>query len=149
MGTDSDTTGTASSGGSRTQALDEDPILIACALRFDGWRYIERMGFDHVGACEAFITTGVIPALVGERMAVFFGLQRYLYKWGGEMEPRNGRYWRAFRAFFLLTCADPVPDGYAFPPLTDQWDWNRTYAGAVIKVASWIQHIHDGTAYDG
>lgn len=29
------------------------------------------------------------------------------------------------------------------------WDWNRTYAGAAIKVASWIQHIHDGTAYEG
>ena len=65
------------------------------------------------------------------------------------MEPRNGRYWRAFRAFFLLTCADPVPDGYALPHLTDQWDWNRTYAGAAIKVASWIQQIHDGTAYEG
>ncbi|NBP78589.1 MAG: hypothetical protein EBU62_14000 [Proteobacteria bacterium] len=146
---DPDTSGPSPFGGSRIQALDEDPILIACALRFDGWKYIERMGFDHVGACEAFITSGVIPALVGERMAVFFGLQRYLYKWGGEMEPRNGRYWRAFRAFFLLTCADPVPDGYAFPPLTDRWDWNRTYAGAAFKVASWIQHIHDGTEYEG
>ena len=50
MAMDPDTSGTGQSGGSRIQALDEDPILIACALRFDGWRYIERMGFDHVRA---------------------------------------------------------------------------------------------------
>ncbi|NDE77410.1 MAG: hypothetical protein EB039_15340 [Proteobacteria bacterium] len=58
MTLDPDTSGPSPFGGSRIQALDEDPILIACALRFDGWKYIERMGFDHVGACEAFITTG-------------------------------------------------------------------------------------------
>ena len=147
MAMDPDPMGTGLFGGPSTQATDEDPILIPCALRFDGWSYIEGMGFDHVAAAEAFITTGVIPTLVEERMAVFFGLQRYLYKWGGEMEPRNGRYWRAFRAFFLITCAEPVPDGYAYEPFNGPWE--REYGGAVIKVASWIQQIHDTTACEG
>ena len=28
-------------------------------------------------------------------------------------------------------------------------EWEREYGGAVIKVASWIQQIHDTTAYEG
>ena len=62
MTMDPKTTRTGSPSGSLPQALDEDRVLIACALRLDGWKYIERMGFDHVGAGEAFIATGAACA---------------------------------------------------------------------------------------
>ena len=41
------------------------------------------------------------------------------------------------------------PRPHPNPSKDRDWDWNRTNAGADIKVASWIQQIHDGTAYEG
>ena len=41
------------------------------------------------------------------------------------------------------------PRPHPNPSKDRHWDCDRNYAGAAIKVASWIQHIHDGTAYEG
>ena len=41
------------------------------------------------------------------------------------------------------------PRPHPNPSKDPDWDCDRNYAGAVIKVASWIQQIHDGTAYEG
>jgi hypothetical protein len=84
-------------------SLEEDEILICCALRFDGYKYREMAGFDEEPPLREFFRTGRWSLTPLEQMTTFFMLQRGLYKWGLEYEPRNGRYWKAFRSLFLLS----------------------------------------------
>src|SRR3954447_14326883 len=78
------------------ESLEESEILTCCALRFDGWAYSEATGLDFPEATKRVVQDGAWPESREERLAVFFALQRHLFKWGGEYEPTNGKFWRVF-----------------------------------------------------
>ena len=102
-------------GTSRASAYGgpgEDEILICCALRFDGYAYAEATGLILSEATDRLVADGVWPESREERLAVFFALQRYLGKWGGEREPSNGKCWRVFRTLFLDLHDAEIPERY-------------------------------------
>lgn len=122
----------------------EDDILIAWALRFDGYKYRE----EHAEEVER---TNVLeketirddPLL---RMTHFFLLQRYLMKWGGEYEPFHGKAWRIFRSLFLMIANQPVPLAYRYPDCYEKWLNN--YEPCTFSCEAVIRSIHERIDYD-
>ena len=126
--------------------VDEDDILITCALRIDGWCYQEDTGFDHRRTVDTFFDAGEWRGSTDELLTTFFGLQRLLFKWGGEMLPRTDKHWRAFRSLFLIVCEYSAPDAYAHPDYLTKWE--RRYASRIDECRVLVRRIHDRTHYD-
>jgi hypothetical protein len=125
--------------------LSEDEILIAGALRFRGYDYQERHGFDFRPVVRRFLDTGRWPETEAAQLATLFMLQRYLYKWGGEYEPKHGGYWRAFRSLFLHTHLYVVPDEFRHREYAERWDQvYRPFLDAAVGV---VLRIHEKTRY--
>lgn len=68
------------------------------------------------------LENGIEAFPLAEQMAVFFMLQRYLFKWGGEYEARNDCYWQLFRTLFLTVCNQPAPATYQSSAYVEQWE---------------------------
>lgn len=133
------------------QSDREDAILIPAALRFDGWKYLR----DHEAEgdtsryfeepVQEFFQSGEWPEDPLEQLAAFFGLQRGLYKWGLEHEPRDGRYWQAFRSLFLLTAEQDVPVRYRHPEFWSRWE--REILPRLGDSVTLIRDTHLSTSY--
>jgi hypothetical protein len=80
-----------------------DDVLTTCALRFDGWAYFERCGDEQlfVTLSDRYLATLRMSSDKNENLAVSFGLQRYLYKWGGDYLPESSREHQGFQFLFL------------------------------------------------
>lgn len=124
----------------------EDDILIACALRLDGYKYQDEHNFDHQAAMDHFFQSGEWNISPLEQLTVFFLLQRYLYKWGGEYLTKNSQEWRAFRSLFLATHAHDIPAEYRYPEYYASWE--REYLPHLAAYVAQIQSIHDSTKYE-
>ncbi len=127
--------------------LEEDDILIACALRFDGYKYREMAGFDEEKPLRQFFKTGRWNASPAEQMTTFFILQRGLYKWGLENEPRDGKYWKAFRSLFLLSHGHRVPHAFRPRDLDLYTKWKLRFVPRLAEVVAFVREIHERTAY--
>lgn len=128
-------------------ALEEDDILITCALRFDGYKYREMAGFDEETPLQRFFETGRWELSPLEQMTTFFILQRGLYKWGLEREPRDGRYWKAFRTLFLLSHGHRVPHALR-PQDPDLYlRWKLRFVPRLAEVVAFVREIHERTRY--
>lgn len=125
----------------------EVDILACCALRFDAYRYTKVSGFDAVAAGEAALEGAALPPDSLQRLAVFFMLQRFLCKWGGEQLPRNGPHWRLFREIFLVVADCRVP--VEFRPQDDgcRLRWRYRYRPRIDETVAFIRHIHESTHY--
>lgn len=123
----------------------EDDILIAWALRFDGYKYLNERNFDHQAAVSHYLQTGDWNISLLEQLTVFFLLQRFLYKWGGETLPKDSQHWRAFRSLFLLTYAAEAPIEYRHDEYYDKWEWE--YQPYQAMYAAQIQSVHEATGY--
>lgn len=129
----------------------EDEILTTCALRFDGYEYQEyREELDNeidLEEClENFLGTNAWNLEDNEKLTIFFILQRSLFKWGLEGEPKDGKYWKAFRSLFL-ECVDlPIPSEYKREDYCQEWEEN--YQPNLEQVKAFIQDIHDNTNYE-
>ena len=124
----------------------EDEVLICCALRFDGWKFIKDTGFAYEVALERFWATGQWELTPEEQLALFFMLQRGLYKWGLEREPRRGKYWRAFRSLFLEVYGYAIPDPYQHPQYLAEWA--QRFEPTLPEWVNLVQHLHETTIYD-
>lgn len=133
--------------GPADDAEREDDIHIACVLRFDGHRYLQTTGFDAEAALAAALPGGLLPPLELERFAMYFLLQRLLYKWGGEREPRDGRYWRLFRTLFLSLAASHVPLAWRPEDDSRRLPWRHTYRPRLMETVAFIRRIHRATQY--
>ncbi len=94
---------------------DVNEVLVALALRFDGYKYVETRGGDKSLSCwsEQYVRTLKMSSHPNKNHAIFFILQRFLYKWGGETLSNESRHQLAFRLLFLHLYRDPVPPKYA------------------------------------
>ena len=70
--------------GPETIREAESECLMVCALRFDGYGYIDATGYDLWPDQNVAIEEGRLPERPEERMAQFFALQRALGKFGLE-----------------------------------------------------------------
>ncbi len=100
---------------------NEEKILTACALRFDGYKYQKAR---HPELLD--IQHPCLPRRVHAQMYQFFMLQRFLCKWGGEYLEDNSPDYQIFRELFLIVCRRPVPLRYRFSPYWEEWE--RNYA---------------------
>jgi hypothetical protein len=107
--------------------LSPKEILTACALRFDGYQYEKDSGFDGGPAIQTFRDSRKWDLSDSEKLTCFFLLQRSLCKWDLVQEPRDGRWWQAFRAMFLEVIDFEVPVKYRHPSYFEQW--GERYAG--------------------
>lgn len=128
-------------------SLEEDEILIACALRFDGYKYREMAGFDEGRSVRQFFKTGRWDLTPLEQMTTFFLLQRGLYKWGLEYEPRDGLYWKAFRSLFLVSNGHRIPHAFrpSDPDLYARWKYR--FVPRLAECVSLVRRIHEATTY--
>jgi hypothetical protein len=86
------------------------------------------------------------PLTLLERMAVFFVLQRSLYKWGGDQFPRNDAHWRYFRELFLAVAEADIPP--EFTPEDNSWlQWNYRHKPELARQLAFIQALHEAQQY--
>lgn len=126
---------------------DKDHILITAALRFRGWEYCEdHPKFDKslVKVLDKRVRDDKWDDLtLEEQMAVFFLLQRSLYKWGGDYLPDDAIEHKAIRRLFLLCWNKKVPEKYAHAEYMDLWqsftpeELFRYRLQVVDEVANW------------
>jgi 8-oxo-dGTP pyrophosphatase MutT (NUDIX family) len=122
----------------------ESEVIGACALRMDGYKYIEETGLDVDEALDYFFRTGNWNISLIEQMAVFFIIQR-AFRQPLEYEPKNGRYWRAFRELFLKLCDQDVPEKYRHAIYEE---WEQKYAPHLAEYVRRVERIHKTIRYD-
>ena len=122
-----------------------DEIVIACALRFDGHKYIEETGFDVDAAIDEYMETETWDCPDKEKLCAFFILQRCLCKWSLVYEPYHGHYWRIFRQMFFEVVDLEIPAGYEV-----EWNskWDDDYAWQCKKAIASVRRKHQRTKYD-
>ncbi|MEM7680636.1 MAG: hypothetical protein AAF288_01635 [Planctomycetota bacterium] len=125
---------------------DECDILIAAALRFDGYSYAESVRLeiaDFDRRVGPDVTNSDAPA--EEKFAALFALQRFLFKWGGERLPTYSPEWKRFRELFLATAESVPPRSFAAEGYFDHWQ--ARYAPRVSECIALVRRIHEETAY--
>lgn len=95
-----------------------------CALRFEGWEYINNfIGEDRlVEVLNDFKKTLVILPRELDNFALYFALQRYLGKWGGERLTKYAQEHYAFDFLFLHLYRLPTPEGFINGHYEKEWN---------------------------
>ena len=125
---------------------EENDILIACALRFDGHKYVTTRNFNYGAALRTLEQTGDLgPFEQQQHLALFYMLQRFLYKWGGETLSRRSPQWRIFRELFFLCCQAEVPENYRLEPTYGEWE--RFYAPRLDECIALVRRTHNSIDY--
>ena len=75
-------------------------------------------------------------------------MQRYLYKWGGDMLPKTSPEWKVFRSLYLATTNIEVPDRYI-----SDYDWVERWKYRIKPRLEFytaiVSKAHEETDYDG
>lgn len=116
-----------------------------CALRFLGWEY-EIAVFGDTGSCGGGLSQllgPIVQSLVlhtdqNANFAVFFALQRYLHKWGGERLTKYSDEHLAYDFLFLHLYRTEPPAEFTHLEYTNRWQREcvekaETYAAFVRK----------------
>ena len=129
-----------------TEPLDANDILIKTALRFDGYRYLEKTGFDTNVAIEQLHEDLPIDWDDPQKLAVFFILQRSLCKWSLVYDPSNGQYWRLFREMFFDIVEIDFPEEYKWHEYYQSWE--ERYAARWPEAIECVRKKHRSIKYD-
>lgn len=103
-------------------------VMHTCALRFNGWDYLESLNRDTEVKIEfptltkPLIGTEFLWEEPRKNLAAFFALQRWLCKWGGERLPETDPDWQAYRRLFLHLCHESRDPDFAIPEYVSQWN---------------------------
>ncbi|MCC6355232.1 MAG: hypothetical protein IT577_15175 [Verrucomicrobiae bacterium] len=99
--------------------------MITCALRFDGYRWLEatqgRDPHDFRPWTVPLVQSLRLHPTDAESFATYFALQRWLFKWGGEMQSQSAAGHTAFRFLFLHLHHLPTPPDFVNPEYERQW----------------------------
>ena len=122
-----------------------EETMITCALRFDGYRYIEIQegqpggdGWDFTQLVRPIVEQLVLSADEAQNFAAFFALQRYLFKWGGEGLTKFSAEHLAFDFLFLHLYTKPVPREFQDEQYCLQWD--RGFAAQSEAAAAFVRN---------
>lgn len=123
----------------------EDDILIACALRVNGYTYAESKNLDISHFYEKLEKQGMEGLTAFEKMLTLFAMQRYLYKWGGEYQVRQSRIWQQFRELFLSVADCEVPEPYRDEQLYPRWC--QEFVPRLQECIHVVREIHESSEY--
>ncbi len=126
--------------------LDEKKVLTCCALRFNGWQYVDDFLFDYREALDHYLASGDWDLTPPEQLATFFLLQRALSKWDLADEPENSRHWRAFRSLFFRVYNYEIPEKYRIAEYIDKW--NRNYVPRLQQCLDLVRNVHTNVQYE-
>lgn len=127
------------------QMDDDHDILTACALRFNGWDYKDKTGWDHAPALDLMVQRSLAPTDPNEILTLFFLLQRGLCKWDLVYESPESRFWWAYRELFFLAHRLPIPATYRHAQFADAWE--RDYVPRLDEFVGRVQRIHASIQY--
>ncbi|BAY14154.1 hypothetical protein [Calothrix sp. NIES-2098] len=99
-----------------------DDTLNTCALRFDGYKYLQRTGFDPSKAIDNYFSSQKWDLQPLEKLTAFFLLQRALNKWDLVNEPRDGQFWKAFESLFNECKEMEIPEEYRQQEYCNKWE---------------------------
>jgi hypothetical protein len=124
---------------------DISDAMSICALRFDGYKYEEVAGLsapDSTGAglgrlIEQIVKERTLYADDNRNFAAFFGLQRYLHKWGGEALTKSSDEHIAYDFLFLHLYQSDVPDDFRVAEYCIQWQ--REFAERAEETAAFVR----------
>ena len=126
--------------------LDASDILNYCALRFDGYRFLEDTEFDAKTALDNYKKTEICDYNDEEKLAIFFILQRSLCKWSLVYEPYHGHWWRLFRQLFFDVVEIPLPEKYRHEQWTDRWETD--FLPRKQEIVEIVRKEHESINYD-
>lgn len=122
-----------------------DGALTVCALRFDGYAYEGSVRGDRetwtggiLGELvEPIVETLTLHPVQEANLAAFFGLQRYLCKWGGERLGPESPEHVAYGFLFLHLYRAEIPTEFMMRDYVERWD--RDYRDRVEPIASMVR----------
>lgn len=128
------------------QSLDAVDILTYCALRFDGFKYLEETGLDTKLAIDELLEETPCDWDDLKKLGVFFSLQRALCKWALVYEPYNGKYWRILHEMFFDVISIEIVEEYQL----ENWylEWQEQYGGRLEAVIECVRNNHKSTPWD-
>ena len=118
--------------------------MLVCALRFDGYRYLEVVHrelskeTDFSPLVGPLVDTLSFHTDPNDNFAAFFALQRFLHKWGGEHLTKYSREHMAYDRLFLMLYRQPVPKDF----VDQEYDlrWEREFASRAEAVAAYVRN---------
>ncbi len=116
-----------------------------CALRFQGYEYEEATGIAVPGVTGGSLSRLIEPVVETlnlhtaqeDNFAAFFGLQRYLFKWGGEYLDNGSKEYIAFDFLFLHLYRLSVPARFSNEEYVSQW--NREFMASAEAIAGGVR----------
>lgn len=109
----------------------------ACALRFQGNEYVQSLGGGFPGLIDPVVKERVLYEDQNHNFAAFFGLQRFLYKWGGEQYTNYSDEHMAFDFLFLhLYRLEPEQ---RFGDLSYTKQWQHVYVPWAESIAAYVR----------
>lgn len=108
-------------------------LISACALRFDGYEYWKRRYRVYGDKDDSSPSTLTRPLVDESRfyedeldnLAVFFFLQRYLGKWGGERLTPWSHEHIVFRQLYLHCYRMEIPEPYRMGEFWEKWEYEH------------------------
>jgi hypothetical protein len=88
--------------------------LTKFAVQFDGYRYLDEINssMDFRPLVVPRVESMSLQGSHQDNWAAFFGLQRFLHKWGGERLPITSKQWSCYLMLYLHLHDKPFPKGY-------------------------------------
>lgn len=118
-----------------------ESTMITCALRFDGYRWLEEAwppgANDFTPLTVPLVRTLRLHPTAEENFAAFFALQRWLFKWGGETQSQGAADHTAFRFLFLHLHHLPTPIDFVNPE--HEWQWLGIDRGMIAEHAAMVR----------
>lgn len=114
-----------------------------CALRFQGYEYVVAVGISipaSTGAGLSKLIQPVVESLImheseNDNFAAFFGLQRFLGKWGGDRLTKYAAEHVAFDFLFLHLYQKEVPAQFLNADYSEMWNREfKPHSGAIAAV---------------
>jgi len=125
---------------------DFSDAMSTCALRFDVYKYAECSGLSGPDGTweewprlmEPVVKTLTLQADDNMNFAAFFGLQRYLHKWGGEFFTKYSDEHIAYDFLFLHLYDHDVPDEFGNPEYCIRWQLE--FEGRKEAIAGFVRN---------
>lgn len=124
---------------------DITEALSTCALRFDGYAYVAtvaRSGSSE-GAIDLSHVVGVVVESLrlhdnlNDNFAAFFGLQRYLHKWGGEHLTKYSAEHIAYDFLFLHLYHQEPDERFRMEQYCREWE--QRFAARDEEIAAYVR----------